>query len=276
MRGAVALVLRAGLLAACALLGACATVPPSAGNNPADPYERLNRHVYAFNDGFDRAISKPVAKGYAAVVPEAVRHCVGNFFYNLGEVGNIVNAALQGEATSAATDTGRLLVNSTAGVLGCFDVARLWGWERNRQDFGLTLGKWGLTPGPYLVVPFLGPSSLRDALGELPDFYTDPLGYVRPVKYYYMAYTVRFVDRRAQYLDATKLVDEAALDPYLFVRDGYLQRRRSKVYDGNPPPLPQDDPDAPDADAPAAAAPAGSAAAPAGAPADSPGASTPH
>ena len=155
--------------------GGCATVPPNAGNNPADPFERVNRHVYVFNDRFDRAVAQPVARGYVRVIPRPLRNCVGNIFANFGEVTNIVNAALQFRPADTANDTGRLLVNSTLGLLGCFDVAKGMGMERNRQDFGLTLGRWGLPPGPYLVLPFLGPSSVRDAVGEVPDYYTDPI-----------------------------------------------------------------------------------------------------
>jgi phospholipid-binding lipoprotein MlaA len=228
--------------------GGCATIPPDAGSNPADPLERLNRHVYDFNDRFDRNLAQPVARGYTKVVPRPVRDCVGNVFANVGEIGNIVNATLQFKPGDAASDVGRLLVNSTFGLLGCFDVARGMGMERNRQDFGLTMGKWGLPPGPYIVLPFLGPSSVRDAIGEVPDYYTDPVRFVSPNLDYYLLYGTRFVDRRAQYLDTTNLVNDAALDPYAFLRDGYLQRRRSRVYDGNPPPaIDEEDPDSPPA-----------------------------
>lgn len=237
------------------MAGGCASIPPNAGNNPADPLERINRHVYAFNDGFDRKVAQPVARGYTQVVPQPVRHCVGNFFANLGEITNFVNSALQFRPADAAGDIGRLLVNSTAGLLGCFDVAKSMGIERNRQDFGLTLGKWGLPPGPYLVLPFFGPSNVRDAIGEVPDYFTDPVRLVNPKTDYYVVYGTRFVDRRAQFLDTSNLVDEAAIDPYAFVRDGYLQRRRSRIYDGNPPPSKVDD-DPDDPDAPASGSPA--------------------
>ena len=248
----------AGLALAGAVLlaaGGCASIPPNAGNNPADPLERINRHVYAFNDGFDRKVAQPVARGYAQVVPRPVRDCVGNFFANLGEITNFVNAALQFRPADAASDAGRLFVNSTAGLLGCFDVAKGMGIERNRQDFGLTLGKWGLPPGPYLVLPFFGPSNVRDAIGEVPDYYTDPVRFVNPKTDYYLVYAGRFVDRRSQFLDTSGLIDDAAIDPYAFVRDGYLQRRRSRIYDGNPPPAKmEEDPD--DPDAPATGSPA--------------------
>lgn len=255
------------LCAALLAAGGCASIPANAGNNPVDPLERLNRHVYAFNDGFDRAVAQPVARGYTSVVPRPARDCVANFFANLGEVTNIVNAALQFNVTDAASDTGRLLVNSTAGLLGCFDVAKGMGLERNRQDFGITLGKWGLPPGPYIVLPFYGPSSVRDAIGEVPDYYTDPVRFVNPKTDYYLIYGVRFVDRRSQFLDTGNLVNDAALDPYGFVRDGYLQRRRSRIYDGNPPPAKiEDDPDSPDFKDPGGEAKSAAGAATAGKP----------
>ena len=240
---------RSAGLAALALLlalGGCAAMPADVGRNPADPFERINRQVYSFNDHFDRWVARPVARSYKAVVPKPVRNCVGNVFANATEVPSFINAGFQGRPADAVTDVGRLVVNSTLGLGGCFDVATGMGWERNRQDFGLTLGKWGLTPGPYIVLPFLGPSSVRDAVGEIPDYFLDPVGYIRPTALHYQIYAARFVDRRAQLLDATGLINDAALDPYTFVRDGYLQRRRSRVYDGNPPPLPEEDPDSPE------------------------------
>jgi phospholipid-binding lipoprotein MlaA len=243
-----------GLAAGCALAGiaGCASVPPDAGKNPADPWERMNRQVFDFNDRLDRALIKPAAQAYTTVVPRPVRSCVGNVFANLGEVTNITNALLQGKPTDAAVDTCRLVLNSTIGVLGCFDVANSMGLERNKQDFGLTLGKWGFQPGAYLVIPLLGPSTVRDALGEIPDYWTDPVSYITPTRDRYLTEAGYAVDRRSQLLDATKLVDEIALDKYVFTRDAYLQRRRNRVYDGNPPPLEEDDTDG------AAATPAGS------------------
>ncbi len=249
--------LRPGLVAALLPLllaaGGCATVPPNAGSNPADPFERVNRQVYAFNDRFDRAVAKPVARGYARVVPRPLRTCVGNAFANLGEITNFVNATLQFRPADAANDAGRLLVNTTLGLAGCFDVARGMGMERSRQDFGLTLGRWGVGSGPYVVLPFMGPRSLRDAVGEVPDYFTDPVRFVTPRTDYYLVYGARFVDLRAQYLDASGLIDAASLDPYQFLRDAYLQRRRSQVEDGNgaPPPAETEDPDSLPPDVPA-------------------------
>ena len=258
-------------LCACAfvaLVAGCASVPPNAGKNPIDPFERVNRQVYAFNDGFDRAIVKPAAKGYTKVVPKPARACVANFFDNLFELTSIVNSTLQGRPTSAGVSAGRFLMNSTVGFLGCFDIATHVGLERNKQYFALTMGHWGIGAGPYLVLPFLGPSSVRDAIGEIPDYFTDPFSYITPVKEYYLAYSVRFVDKRAQLLEATNLVEEAALDPYQFVRDAYLQRTRSRISgESAPPPPEEEDPDsaspaATPRDAPAGAAPPPSSEAP--------------
>ncbi len=228
-------------LAATLAAAACATVPPGAGSNPADPWERVNRQTAEFNDRLDRIVLKPAAGAYKGVVPKPVRDCIMNAFFNLGEVGNAANALLQGKPTDVATDTSRLVINSTVGLLGCFDVARGMGLARNRQDFGLTLGKWGFGPGPYVVLPLMGPHSLRDAIGEVPDHYTDVATYVKPTTDSYLVSGAYLVQRRAQLLDATQLVDEIALDKYQFERDAYLQQRRSRVYDGNPPPPAEDD-----------------------------------
>ncbi len=243
------------LLAVGAGIGGCAaTMPPEAGSNPADPFERMNRHVAAFNENFDKALAEPVARGYSAAVPKVGRECLSNVFDNLQEFANIFNATLQGKPGAVANDAGRLLINSTVGVAGCFDVAKQVGLERNRQNFGITMGKWGIGTGPYLVLPVLGPSSARQAAGLIPDYFvTDPLDYLRPIKDAYILGVARLVSDRAELLDASKLVEAAALDRYEFVRDGYLQRLRSRVYDGNPPPLPVDeDPDSPEPVAPAA------------------------
>ena len=231
----------AALMALAILLAGCATVPPDAGHNPRDPFERVNRHIDAFNDGFDRYFMKPVAKGYVYAVPPGIRLCISSGFSNLGEVRNAVNDLLQFKPLGAATDTGRLVVNSTMGVAGCFDIATRMGLEQRNQDFGLTLAHWGAGTGPYIVIPFLGPSDVRDAIGKVPDSYLSPIAYVSPVKDRYILYGVSFIDLRALLLDATSLVDQAALDRYQFVRDAYFQRRLSQQYEGNPPPPAEDD-----------------------------------
>jgi len=261
----------AAVALAASLLAACATVPPGAGKNPADPFEKVNRQVDAFNDQLDRAVLKPVASAYVDVVPDPVRRCVSNVFSNVGELPTALNDLLQGKPAAAASDTCRFVLNTTVGVLGCFDVARTMGLPRNAADFGLTLGHWGAGPGPYVVLPLFGPSDVRDAFGRVVDMQTDPLGYVRPAKYVYIGDVGRIVDLRASLLSAEKLIEGAALDRYSFVRDAYLQRRRNQVYDGNPPPDKDDDSgdDGPDAAPAAGPAPA---AASAHAPADASGA----
>jgi phospholipid-binding lipoprotein MlaA len=213
----------------------CATLPPNAGQDPRDPWEKFNRNVFAFNDGFDDAVTRPLAELYAKL-PEPVRDCLSNAFSNLRGPSTAINNTLQGKPAEGLSDLGRFAVNTTIGIVGCFDVASRWGLEKHREDFGQTLGVWGFGPGPYLVVPIFGPSSVRDAIGiygvepflDL-NFYIDYPG---------IEYTIlglRVVNERAELLPADRMIREAALDRYSFIRDGYLQRRRSLVYDGNPP-----------------------------------------
>ncbi|HYA65764.1 MAG TPA: VacJ family lipoprotein, partial [Burkholderiaceae bacterium] len=235
MKGRATALGRLCLFATVVLLAGCASVPPNAGQNPVDPWERLNRQIFAFNDHFDRAVTKPAAKGYRAVVPKGLRQCINNAFENLYELTTMVNAVLQGRGKVFGNSIGRFLINTTIGFFGCNDVARDAGLERNKQYFALTMGRWGIGSGPYVVLPFLGPSSVRDALGEVPDYFTDPVSYIHPELDYYATYAGRFVDHRAQVLDATNLVEEAALDPYQFVRDAYLQRTRSRISDESAP-----------------------------------------
>lgn len=228
------------------LAGACATIPPDAGSNPVDPLERMNRHVFEFNDRVDRAVLKPVAQGYVAVVPEPVRGCVSNFFANLGDVSNAANNLLQGKPVEAVSDICRIAINTTVGVLGCFDVASKMGLEKHNEDFGQTLGRWGLGSGAYLVLPLLGPSSVRDAVGRVPDAYVDPANAAGDdVRARNTLFVLGTIDLRARLLDVGRLLDAAALDKYQFTRDAYLQRRRNLVYDGNPPREKEDDDEAP-------------------------------
>jgi phospholipid-binding lipoprotein MlaA len=214
----------------------CATIPPDAGKNPADPWEVYNRHMADFNDRADKYVLEPVARGYTNVVPAPVRDCIGNIFRNLGDVGNTINNLLQGKPAEASSDICRVAINTTVGLLGCFDVATKVGLTRSNEDFGQTFGRWGIGPGPYFVLPILGPSTVRDAIGRVADIYTDPLTYnTWDQAYAIAAWSLRLIDVRAGLLDATKLLEGAALDKYQFVRDGYLQRRRNLIYDGNPP-----------------------------------------
>ena len=234
-------------------LAACASIPPGAGTNPADPWEVYNRHMFDVNDRVDRAVFKPVAQAYEAVLPQDVRVCVNNMFLNLLEPVNAINNLLQGKPSEAMSDLCRLAVNSTVGLFGCFDVAAKAGAPRSNEDFGQTLGRWGLQPGPYFVLPLLGPSSVRDTFGRLFDFLgTDPLWYIQDIPVRNTLVGVRLVDTRASLLPAEKVLEAAALDRYQFIRDAYLQLRRNLVYDGNPPRLLDPD-DEDDEERPAAA-----------------------
>ncbi|RJX33541.1 MAG: VacJ family lipoprotein [Oxalobacter sp.] len=242
-----------------ALLTGCAT-----GSNPQDPYEGFNRSVFTFNDNVDKFALKPVAQAYQKVTPSFVQTGIGNFFGNLGDVWNCANNLMQGKGADAASDFSRVMINSFIGVLGIFDVASEAGLPKHNEDFGQTLGKWGVSSGPYLVLPFLGSSTLRDTAGLPADFLADPWGYTKPVRVRNVGYGVRLVHKRAVLLDAEKLVDGAALDRYQFRRDAYLQRRANLISDnGQSEDLPNYDEDglgASDSDAgqvkPATAAPA--------------------
>jgi phospholipid-binding lipoprotein MlaA len=222
------------LLAVLLLCGAagCAT---TAGSDPRDPLEGFNRAMYTFNDGFDQAIGKPIATAYRDVLPDPVRGWVRNFFANLYDLWTGFNNLIQGKPADAVTDWARFAFNSTLGVFGFNDVATSMGLEKHDEDFGQTLGRWGMDDGAYLVWPFWGSSSMRDSAGLLADFYADPVVRHRPKGVRDVVWGLRAISKRADLLDASRILEEAALDKYVFMRDAYLQRRRSQVYDGNPP-----------------------------------------
>ncbi len=218
-------------LAVCVfVLGGCAST-----GNPRDPFEPINRGIYKFNDTVDGLLIKPAATLYRDVLPQIVRTGISNFFSNINDVIVALNNLMQGKVEAAINDMGRVLVNTTLGVLGVMDPATKLGVEKNNEDFGQTLGFWGLGDGPYIVLPFLGPSSVRDTIGWYGDAYTWPVTYLKPNSHRNALIGLRFVEARADLLEASKILETAALDPYEFVRDAYLQRRRNLVYDGNPP-----------------------------------------
>lgn len=205
------------------------------GIDNGDPFETFNRSMYRFNDRVDRAVLKPIAQRYVRYVPPKVRRGVKNFVSNLREPTTIVNDLLQGKVTQAAGDTMRFLINSTFGLLGIFDVASHLDLPRNDEDFGQTFAKWGLPSGPYLVLPFLGPSTVRDAVGLVPQYmYTDLASGVEEEGLMWTIFAARAVDTRADLLKADNLLAEQ-LDPYVFVRETYRQRRLSEIHDGEPP-----------------------------------------
>lgn len=213
-------------------LSACA----STGNN--DPLEGMNRGIYKFNDVTDKAVIKPIAGAYKAVLPSPVRSGVNNFFGNLGTFVSVINDLLQFKFDKAVTGAGRFVINSTFGIAGLVDVASMDGIEKRNEDFGQTLGHWGVGSGPYIVLPFLGPSSVRDTTGLVVDSVAfDPLAYVDDPATRNSARALKILDKRAQLLPGSDLLDEAALDPYAFMRDAYFQRRQNQIHDGNVPDL---------------------------------------
>lgn len=234
-------------------LGACASTPttesleaadapvaplpsPATEERNADPIEGFNRAVYAFNDVFDKYLLAPVARGYRWALPRVVRDRFASFFSNLREPMNMFNNLLQGKPYDALTDTGRLLANSTIGLLGLWDVATPLGLPKHDEDFGQTLAVWGVPDGPYLVLPFLGPSNFRDGPAKIVNWFTLPQTYVEDSAVTWALFGMELIDTRAQLLDATDILEQAGgADPYAFLREAYRQQRRSLVYDGNPP-----------------------------------------
>ncbi|HSD73860.1 MAG TPA: VacJ family lipoprotein [Steroidobacteraceae bacterium] len=220
-------------LLALAPLGGCATTGASSAQHTRDPFENVNRGIYKFNDVVDRAALKPVAKGYKKITPEWFRRGVGNFFSNLQYPATIFNQLLQGKGSMAARDTARLLTNTLLGFGGVLDPASRVGLDKNDEDLGQTLGVWGVPSGPYIVLPFLGPSTIRDAPSTFAEFFVDPLTYA-DVKWEVLwgARALDIVDVRAQLL-ALDPVIARSYDPYAFVRNSWLQRREYQVRDGD-------------------------------------------
>lgn len=213
-------------------LAGCATGPNA---DPRDPIEPFNRGVYRFNDALDTAVLKPVATAYRDVTPELIRRGVGNFFANLEDIWSFVNNALQFKGQAAGDSLARFGVNTFIGIGGIFDIASDLGIEKHAKDFGHTLGYWGVAPGPYLVLPLLGPSSLRETLALPVDMSADLVSQVSHIPTRSSAKVIRIIDNRSELLRASSMLDEIALDKYSFMRDAYLQRRRNAIYDGNPP-----------------------------------------
>ena len=215
-----------------AWLSGCAAV---ANPNPADPFESFNRGTHKFNDTVDRAFLRPVAVVYEDVVPRLVRTGVNNFFFNLTDFWSMANSVMQLNMEQSALTFMRLNVNTFFGLGGILDVATEVGIERHPEDFGQTLGRYRVPPGPYVVIPFLGPSNVRDGASLLVDYQGGLVSNVNDIPVRNSMYALKYVDLRAELLKVDRLVQGAALDEYSFIRDVYLQHRRSAVYDGNPP-----------------------------------------
>jgi phospholipid-binding lipoprotein MlaA len=219
-------------LVVAAMLPACASLPPGTERDSRDRFERFNRSVYIVNDKLDRAVAKPVAKAYVKVTPAPVRTGIGNFFKNLAYTRVIINDLLQGKGGQFFSDTARLLVNTTIGIGGLFDPAGQMGLAAHDEDFGQTLGKWGVPPGPFLMLPLLGPSTVRDGFGLVADRYSEPDTYlVHDWKVQAGLVVGSLVDTRASLLSTDDLLS-GSFDPYAFMRNAYLQRREFQVTDG--------------------------------------------
>jgi phospholipid-binding lipoprotein MlaA len=205
-----------------------------------DPFEKANRAIFGFNEALDGAVLKPVAKGYQAAVPELVRTGVSNFFGNFGDGWSAINNLLQGKGEAAGTMVMRVAANTLFGIGGIFDVASDLGMERSTEDFGQTLGRWGMPAGPYVVWPLLGPSTARDSLARPLDLAWSPSLAINDTGVKWSLSALNLIDTRANLLGASDVVDGLAFDKYTFIRDAYVARRRNLVYDGNPPDLPED------------------------------------
>jgi phospholipid-binding lipoprotein MlaA len=224
---------RVFLIFVLAALSGCASTGEE--RDPRDPFEGFNRGVYRFNDTFDEYLAQPVARTYRKAVHQEIRTRVGNFFANIQDIFIGVNNFLQGKVQDGVNDWARFAFNSTFGLLGIHDVASEWGLEKHNEDFGQTFGRWGVPPGPYLVLPFLSSSTVRDGVGTAVDYAVSPVSEIRPINLRNSLYGLYLVNTRAELLDASRLLEEAALDRYVFQRDAFFQRRRSLIYDGSPP-----------------------------------------
>lgn len=215
------------------LLSACATTP--GGMPEGDPFESYNRAMFSFNDGLDTYLLRPVAEGYDTVMPSPVKTGVSNFFSNIGDIFVILNDLLQFKFVQAAEDTGRFIFNSTFGLYGLFDVATPMGLPKHHEDFGQTLATWGVSSGPYIVLPFYGSRTLRSTGGLIVETAYAPINEIENQDTYYGTVALETIDTRYNLLDESRIIDQAALDKYSFVRDAYLQYRKNLIYDGNPP-----------------------------------------
>lgn len=205
-------------------------------SNPQDPWEGYNRGMFAVNEALDTVIVKPVAMAYEFIIPEPIRILVTNVFSNFSDVMIGINDLLQGRGEQAVNDFGRVLINTTLGFGGLFDVAGNAGWYKNANDFGVTFGRWGVPPGPYFVLPVLGPSNIRDTVGWAADIAANPLSIVvTDPTAYYTAWGVNFINTRANLLPAEKIIEEAATDKYSYLRDAFMQNRLNLIHDGAPP-----------------------------------------
>jgi phospholipid-binding lipoprotein MlaA len=225
----------AALAVAASLLAGCAATP-----SRVDPFEPMNRAFYEFHDAVDTAVIRPVVHGYTEVIPQPIRQMVSNFFNNIEDVISAANDLLQGDWDRLGNDLGRVTLNTGWGLGGLIDIASDLGIPRGNQDFGLTFGKWGFDQGPYFFIPLFGPTTVRDGAGWITRLFVGPVGFIPDVPLRNSLYGVGYQDVRTQVEEASRVVDTAALDRYTFIRNAYLQRRRYLLYDGKPPPEPEE------------------------------------
>jgi phospholipid-binding lipoprotein MlaA len=226
----------AGALLCVALLAGCAAAP-----SRDDPFEPMNRASYAVHEVVDGYVVKPVAQAYVDYAPKLVQTGIRNFFGNIDDFFSFINGMLQNKPEKAGNDLGRVITNTGFGLLGLIDIASEAGIPKGNEDFGQTFGYWGIPQGPYLFIPVLGPTTVRDGTGWVIRAYTTPVGYIPDVPTRNILWSIGFIDARASALQAESLVDQASLDKYTFIRRSYLQRRQYLVYDGAPPPPKEDD-----------------------------------
>ena len=215
------------------MISGCATYSGNAMTNPSDPWQAVNRPVFAVNDTFDKMLFKPLAKGYNALTPDPVQNAITNFFSNLGEIDNAINNLFQGKPVQFATSIGRLAINSTVGIGGLFDVAAYAGLERAQEDLGQTFGTLGMQAGPYVVLPLLGSSSIRDIPGRIVSMYINPLSWLDDVSFRNIMVGVNAVDSRANLLAKEDIASEISNDKYTLYRDSFLEEREFEISDGN-------------------------------------------
>lgn len=226
-------------LTGAALLSGCASVPKDSGQNPDDPWETLNRQTFAFNQGLDFILVRPLAKGYQFITPKPVREGITRVFQNTMEPANAVNNVLQGKVEDGILSLFRLMINSSVGVVGFFDVAQEVGIERMPEDFGQTLAVWGVPKGPYFVIPVLGPSTVRDTVGLVPELFLDPNTYVGKDWFTWPWWGAKFVNARERLLPVTDMLNKT-VDPYVATRNAYLQQRQSSIQNGDSPAMIQE------------------------------------
>ena len=233
--------LRLLTLAAVALLTGCATIPPGSTPSPDDPFESVNRVSYQVHQAIDGNIIKPAVQAYVDYTPKILQQALRNFTGNIDDFFSFINSALQGKPEKAGHDLGRVITNTSFGLLGLIDIAGDAGIPKGEEDFGQTFAVWGIPQGPYLFIPLFGPTTARDGTGWIVRGYTTPIGYINDVPVRNTLWGLSYLDYRAQALQAESIVNQASIDSYTFIRRAYLQRRRYLIYDGQPPPLKEDE-----------------------------------